>query len=311
MDKLEAMRVFTAVADCQSFVSASRELDLSAPAVTRSIAQLEQSLGVKLFNRTTRQVRLTDVGMRYYEDARRILEDVEQAEATASGSYAEPKGVLSLTAPVLFGQKYIVPVVAEYLQQNPAVSVDAMFYDRVSNILDEGLDVAIRIGHLKDSSFYATEVGSIQRVVCASPEYLKKHGTPQQPSDLTGHEIIHALTVEPSTTWRFESTPQGKESVRLSPRLRYNQNSAAIAAACMGMGITRVMSYQVAEELNQGSLTRILQDFESAPLPVHIVYMEGRQTNAKIRAFVDLAVKRLRENPYTGYKTSDALTVSG
>ena len=305
MDKLEAMRVFTTVAECQSFVSASRELDLSAPAVTRSIAQLEQSLGVKLFNRTTRQVRLTDVGKRYYEDARRILEDVDQAEATASGSYAEPKGVLALTAPVLFGQKYIVPVIAEYLQQNPAVSVDAVFYDRVSNILDEGLDVAIRIGHLKDSSLYATQVGSIQRVVCASPEYLQKYGTPQQPSDLAGHDIIHALTVEPSTTWRFESA-RGKESVKLSPRLRYNQNSAAIATACMGLGITRVMSYQVAEELNQGSLTRILPDFESAPVPIHIVYMEGRQTNAKIRSFVDLAVERLRANPYTGYKTSDA-----
>ncbi|MGD2117001.1 MAG: LysR family transcriptional regulator [Chromatiales bacterium] len=297
MDKLEAMRVFVEVAECRSFVEASRELDLSAPAVTRSIAQLERALGVRLFNRTTRHVRLTDSGARFFEDARRILEEVEQAVATASGSYAEPKGVLSVTAPVLFGQKHVVPVLTEYLQDNPSVTVRALFYDRVSNILDEGLDVAIRIGHLKDSSIYATQVGNVQRVVCASPSYLKQHGMPRHPSDLTDHEIIQASTVEPSTTWRFESKA-GKETVKVSPRLHCSQNGAAISAVRQGLGITRLMSYQVGEEFKNGSLKRILREYEPQPLPVNIIHLEGRQANAKIRSFIDLAVDRLRANPY-------------
>ncbi len=297
MDKLEAMRVFIEVAECQSFVAASRKLDLSAPAVTRSISQLEKTLAVRLFNRTTRHVRLTDSGARFFEDAKRILEDVEQALATASGSYAEPKGVLSVTAPVLFGQIHVAPILTEYLQQNPSVSVRAVFYDRISNILDEGLDVAIRIGHLKDSSIYATPVGSVQRLVCASPSYLQKHGIPSHPSELKDHEIIQASTVEPSSSWQFESST-GKESVKLSPRLHCSQNGAAITAAKQGFGITRLMSYQVGEELKNGSLTRILQNYENKPLPVNIVHLEGRQANAKIRAFIDLATERLRANPY-------------
>jgi DNA-binding transcriptional LysR family regulator len=297
MDKLEAMRVFIEVAECQSFVAASRKLDLSAPAVTRSVAQLEKALGVRLFNRSTRHVRLTDSGARFFEDAKRILEDVEQAVATASGSYAEPKGVLSVTAPVLFGQIHIAPILTEYLQQNPSVSVRAVFYDRISNILDEGLDVAIRIGHLKDSSIYATPVGSVQRLVCAAPTYLQRHGIPNHPSELKDHEIIQASTVEPSSTWQFESSI-GKESVKVSPRLHCSQNGAAITAAKQGFGITRVMSYQVGEELKNGSLKRILQNYESKPLPVSIVHLEGRQANAKIRAFIDLAIDRLRANPY-------------
>lgn len=297
MDKLEAMRVFVEVAECQSFVAASRKLDLSAPAVTRSIAQLEQALNVRLFNRTTRHVRLTDSGARFFEDAKRILEDVEQAVATVSGSYAEPKGVLTVTAPVLFGQKHVMPVVTEYLQKNPSVTVKALFHDRVSNILDEGLDVAVRIGDLKDSSIYAIQVGWVQRVVCASPDYLQRSGIPRHPADLKDHEIIQASTVEPTTTWRFESK-SGKETIKISPRLHCNQNGAAISAARQGHGITRVMSYQVGEELKNGSLERVLSGYETKPLPVSIIHLEGRRANAKIRSFIDLAVARLRANPY-------------
>jgi len=296
MDKLEALHVFVEVAECRSFVAASRKLDLSAPAVTRSVAQLEHELGVRLLNRTTRHVRLTDSGARFFEDAKRILEDVEQATVRASGSYAEPKGVLAITAPVLFGQKHIVLIVAEYLQNNPSVTVKALFYDRISNILDEGLDVAIRIGDLKDSSLYATQAGYVQRVVCASPKYLKKHGTPRKPSDLADHEIIHAMTVETSTTWRFNSI-KGSESVKVSPRLQCSQNCAALEATKLGLGITRLMSYQVSQELQDGSLKRILRDFEMKPLPVSIVHLEGRHANAKIKTFIDLAVQRLRNNP--------------
>ncbi|MBR9884554.1 MAG: LysR family transcriptional regulator [Oceanospirillales bacterium] len=300
MDKLEAMRVFVEVAECKSFVAASRQLDLSAPAVTRSVAQLEHELGTRLFNRTTRHVRLTDAGARFLEDAKRILEEVEQAIAQASGSYAEPKGVLSVTAPVLFGQIHITPILTEYLSQNQSVTVKAQFYDRVSNILDEGLDVAIRIGHLKDSSYYAIPVGSVCRLLCASPDYLKRRGEPLHPDDLADHEIIQSSTVEPSTAWQFES-PRGRLSVKLSPRLCCSQNGAAITAVKQGFGITRLMSYQVGEELMNGSLVRILTEYEPEPLPVSIVYLEGRQANAKIRSFIDLAVARLKENPFINH----------
>lgn len=297
MDKLETMRVFVEVAECQSFVAASRKLDLSPPTVTRSIAQLEHTLGVRLFNRTTRHIRLTDAGVRFFDDAKRILEDLAQAEAAASGIYGTPKGTLSITAPVLFGQKYIAPILTEYLQQNPEVEVRAAFYDRIGNILDEGLDVAIRIGHLKDSSMFATQVGSIQRILCASPEYLEKNGTPGSPADLANHELILASIGESSTIWRFESS-QKKISVKVSPRLHCSQNGAAIEAAKQGFGITRLLSYQVGEELQAGTLRRILCDYEVDSFPVSIVHLEGRQANIKIRSFIDLAVERLRANPF-------------
>ncbi|WP_339892454.1 LysR family transcriptional regulator [Neptuniibacter pectenicola] len=297
MDKLETMRVFVEVAECQSFVGASRKLDLSPPTVTRSIAQLEHTLGVRLFNRTTRNIRLTDAGARFFTDAKRILDDIAQAEAAASGSYATPKGALSVTAPVLFGQKYIAPILTEYLRKNSEVEVRAAFYDRVSNILDEGLDVAIRIGHLKDSSMFATQVGSIQRILCASPEYLEKNGTPESPADLAKHEIILASTVESSTTWRFELS-QKKLSVKVFPRLYCSQNGTAIEAAKQGFGITRLLSYQVGEELQAGTLRRILCDYEIDSFPVNIIHLEGRQANIKIRSFIDLAVDRLRANPF-------------
>lgn len=297
MDKLEAMRVFVEVTQANSFVAASRKLGISAPAVTRSIAQLEKALGARLFNRTTRHVRLTDSGIRFYQDAKRILEDVDQSIAAVSGSYSEPKGVLSITAPVLFGQLHVTSVISEYLQQNTSVSVRAAFYDRVSNLLDEGLDIAIRIGQLKDSSIYAIPVGSVHRVLCASPQYIEKHGSPKHPDELVNHEIIQASTVEPSTTWQFESAT-GKASIKVTPRLQCSQNGAAIQAAKQGFGITRLMSYQVGEELKNGSLTRLLANYQPAPLPVSIVHLEGRQAHAKIRSFIDLAVARLRANPF-------------
>ncbi|MGY0216205.1 LysR family transcriptional regulator [Endozoicomonadaceae bacterium StTr2] len=300
MDKFEAMRVFVTTAESESFVIASRKLNLSAPTITRSVAQLEQSLGVRLFNRTTRHVRLTEAGIRYYDDAKHILELIETADATASGVYAEPKGTLTVTAPVLFGQKHVIPIINDYLRDNPAVNVNAMLYDRVTNILDEGIDVAIRIGHLKDSSLFAVHVGNVRQVLCAAPTYLQQHGVPERPADLTRHQIIQASTVEASTTWGFDSA-NGKVSVKVAPRLVCNQNGAVVRAAEDGLGITRLMSYQVGKECQQGSLVRVLQDYEAEPLPVHIIYLEGRQASAKVKAFVDMAVERLRANPFINH----------
>ncbi|MEM7171723.1 MAG: LysR family transcriptional regulator [Pseudomonadota bacterium] len=295
MDKLETMRIFVEAADQQSFVAASRSLKLSAPAVSRSIAQLEASLGVRLFNRTTRHVRLTEPGNRYLVDCKRILEEVAEAEAAVSGSYAAPRGLLSLTAPTLFGQKHVVPIITEYLDLYPDVTLRAVFQDRVVNLLEEGFDVAVRIGPLRDSSFYASKVGTIRRVVCGAPAYLARRGTPQTPADLTDHEIILASAVEPSATWRFEADGR-KQAVKLSARLEVSQNGGAIAAAVQGFGLTRVMSYQISEELTAGSLQVVLQPFESDPVSVSIIHLEGRQANAKVRAFVNLAVDRLRAN---------------
>ncbi|MBY6070109.1 LysR family transcriptional regulator [Marinobacter salsuginis] len=289
------MRIFVEAAESESFVGAGQRLDMSAPTVTRAIAQLEGSLGVRLFNRTTRRVRLTESGNRYYQDAKRILEEIEDVESALVGVYREPKGVLSVTAPVLFGRKYIVPILIGFLDRHPEIKVKAVFYDRVSNILDEGLDVAIRIGNLKDSSQFAVRVGNVQKVVCGSPDYLGKHGVPNHPGDLADHQIIQSSAVEPSTNWWFESSG-GKVSVRVSPRLQFNQNDSAISAVKSGYGITRLMSYQVGEEFQTGSLVRILQEHEAEPIPINIVYLEGLRASGKIRSFVDLAKEKLQNN---------------
>lgn len=296
MDKLEAMRVFAAVAEQQSFVKASQQLSMSAPAVTRSIAQLESHLGAKLFTRTTRHVRLTDAGQRFLSDACRILDDIDAAEAAVSGSYSDPTGMISITAPVLFGQKYVVPIIAEYLTLNPAVSVKLLLLDRVTHLMEEGLDVAIRIGHLQESNLYAMCVGSVQRIICASPEYLEINGAPQHPRELSQHEITFSTANESIHQWRF--TGSEKMTVKISPRFQCNHNGAAIDAAALGWGLTRVMSYQVGEELRSGKLQRVLADYETDHLPVNIVHLDGRQANNKIRSFIDLAVERLRDNPF-------------
>ncbi len=295
MNKLGAMRVFVEVAECQSFAEASRKLDISPPAVTRSVAQLEKLLGAKLFNRTTRLVRLTDAGNRYLVDTKRILEAIDEAEAAAVGSYRNPEGILTVTAPVLFGQKYIVPIVVEYLRRNPGVSVRLELLDRVTNLIEEGLDVAIRIGPLPESNLFAVTVGHVRRVVCGSPDYFETHGKPLHPSDLDNHRIILASTVEHSSSWSFQG--EDKISVKVSPRLYCNHNSAAIRAATAGWGVTRLMSYQVAEEIRQRELVTVLNDFETRSLPINVVHLEGRRANAKTRAFLDIAVNGLRDNP--------------
>ncbi|TYC62487.1 LysR family transcriptional regulator [Marinobacter sp. BW6] len=301
MDKIALMRIFVEAAERESFVGASQRLDMSAPAVTRAIARLEDSLSVRLFNRTTRRVRLTESGARYYGDAKRILEEIEEVESALVGVYREPKGVLSVTAPVLFGRKYIVPILTEFLERHPEVKVKAIFFDRISNILDEGHDVAIRIGNLKDSGQFAVRVGNVQKVVCGSPDYLNKHGVPNHPADLADHQIIQSSAVEPSTTWWFHSDG-GRVSVRVFPRLQFNQNDSAISAVRCGYGITRLMSYQVGEEFQSGSLVRILQAYEAEPIPINIVHLEGLRASAKVRSFVDLVKERLKNNPLINHQ---------
>jgi DNA-binding transcriptional LysR family regulator len=293
MDRLQAMTTFVAVVDSGGFASAARKLNLSPPVVTRAVAELEERLGLRLLTRTTRVVRVTDAGARFAEDCRRILAEIDEAETAATGTHAAPRGTLTLTAPVLFGQLYVTPVLVEYLQQFPEVDAQCLFLDRVVNVVEEGIDVAVRIGELPDSSLQAVRVGRVRRVLVASPAYLQAHGLPQRPEDLAGHSIVSAAGVNPVSEWRFNDG--GKATVqRLQPRMKTTTNDSAIAAALAGLGIARLLSYQVAAQVLSGTLRTVLEQFEAAPLPVHVLHHEGRRVTQKVRAFVDLAVERLR-----------------
>jgi len=293
MDRWQAMRVFVKVAETQSFARTARELHLSAPAVTRIVAGLEDLIGVRLLVRTTRSVKPTEAGARYLQDCRRILDEMAEAERAAAGHQAEPSGTLALTAPVLFGQLHVLPLVLEFLARYPQMRVRTFFVDRQVNLLDEGMDVALRIGHLPDSGFTAVQVGRMRRVVCAAPAYLAAQGTPTGPAALREHRILACQSAWASPEWRFA---RGQRVV-VEPLLQCNTNEAAITAAKAGWGLTRALHYQVAPALAEGALRLVLEDHEDIPLPVHLVYPEGRQAAAKVRAFVDLAVASLRGDP--------------
>ena len=293
MDRFHEMTVFVAVADAGSFAAAGRRLRMSPPAVTRAVAFLEERLGVRLLKRSTRQVRTTDAGARYLEDARRILLETDEADEAAAGINATPRGHLAVTAPALFGKLYVMPVITAYQGKFRETTVSALFVDRVVNLLDEGLDVGIRIGQLPDSSLRAIRVGQVRRVVCASPAYLRKHGVPKTPADLAGHQIIAATAVSAGTEWTF-ARGREKTGVRVEPRILVNTNDGAIAAAMDGFGLTRLISYQVAGELAAGTLKTVLAEHEEAPLPIHVIHREGRHGSAKVRSFVDLTVETLR-----------------
>lgn len=292
MDRLHLMTIFVAVAEAESFAGAARRLGMSPPAVTRAISLLEERLGVRLLTRTTRIVRVTEAGQRYLEDARRIIAEVDEADEAAAGINAEPRGRLAITAPVLFGKMFVTPAIVEYLQRYPSVDISALFLDRIVNLIEEGLDLGVRIGHLPDSSMKAIKVGQVRRVVCASPAYLERYGAPRHPSDLREHTVI-STPLAPTAEWKF--TENGKPlSVRVQPRLAVTTNDAAIEAALAGFGLTRRLSYQIAPYLTSGQLKSVLTEFEEAPLPIHVVHREGRQSAAKVRTFVDLIVERLR-----------------
>ena len=294
MDRLQGMKVFIKVVEAGGFAGAARRLHMSPPAVTRAVAALEEAIGARLFIRTTRAVKLTEAGTRYAEDCRRILGEIEQAEATAAGSHATPSGTLIVTAPVLFGQIYVLPVLNEYLQQHEAVTGRAMFVDRVVNLVEESVDVAVRIGHLPDSEYRAIPVGFVRRVVCGAPAYFDKHGVPAEPADLAGHQIAAPTSAWSAVEWRFGG--EGKTAVTVHPRLYCSTNESAISTAIAGWALTRVLSYQVGPALEEGRLQTVLSEFEEAPLPIHVVYAEGRRASAKVRSFVELAVERLRAN---------------
>ncbi|MBB3445438.1 LysR family transcriptional regulator [Rhizobium sp. BK379] len=294
MDRWQAMRVFVKVAEAESFADAGRQLHMSPPAVTRIVSTLEEVIGTRLLARTTRSVKLTEAGAQYFADCQRLLADLSEAEAIAAGTYGKPTGTLTVTTSAMFGTMFVLPLMTEYLDLYPDVIGRGLFVDRVVSMVDEGIDVAIRIGHLPDSGLTATRVGQVRRVICGSPIYFEKHGVPISPSDLSRHRIIASTSAWTSLEWRFGV--QKKSTVRVNPRLFCSTNEAAISAAASGWGLTRVLSYQIAPQLEAGELRTILSDYEEEALPIHVVHPEGRHASAKVRSFIDFAVGKLRSN---------------
>ncbi|MEB0047070.1 MULTISPECIES: LysR family transcriptional regulator [unclassified Pseudomonas] len=296
MDRFQEMQVFSTVVQEQGFSAAARRLGLSAASVTRAVAALELRIGTQLLIRTTRSVNVSEAGQRYLEDCRRILAELQEAEDSAAGSHAQPRGQLTVTAPVLFGDLFVTPVIVGYLKQFPEVSINALLLDRVASMVEEGIDVAVRIGELPDSNQHAIRVGEVRRVVCGSPAYLQIHGRPLHPEALSRLPVIASSSVGQFRNWSFLENGQPL-NVRPEPRLVVTANQAAISAACLGLGLTRVLSYQVASKVAAGDLEIVLADFELPPLPIHVVYQGGRNAPVRIRSFVDFAVSMLREHP--------------
>ena len=297
MDQIHLMNVFVTVGEEESFAGAARRLDLSPAAVTRAISGLEEQLGVKLLLRTTRNVRLTEAGRRYLDDSRNIIASIAEANEAAAGINSAPKGNLSVTASVLFGKTFVMPCIVNFLKEHPQVEVSAYFLDRVVNLVEEGMDVAVRIGHLPDSSLKALRVGQVRRVLCASPEYLAKHGVPQHPADLLRHTIIAASGISPRVEWKFGALDD-PTMVRMKPRLTVTSNDAAIDAAVGGLGVCRLLSYQIAGEVRDGRLQIILADYEEAPLPVHVLHRESKFGSSKVRKFIDMLADYLRTHAH-------------
>jgi DNA-binding transcriptional LysR family regulator len=288
MDRFQLMSVFVAVAEEKGFAAGARRLRMSPPAVTRAVAELERHLGVSLLHRSTRHVRTTEVGERYLEDVRRVLAEADAADNGAAGFNAQPRGKLAVTAPALFGRMFVMPGIVDYLDRYPDTQVSALFLDRIVNLLEEGVDVGIRIGKLPDSNLRALRVGAERIVVCASPAYLKKHGTPRAPRDLLKHTLISSMAAGGFLEWRFDG-----KVLPIQPRLCVTTNDAAVEAALRGFGIARLLSYQVSRLCESGELALVLEKHEPPPRPIHIVHREGRHASAKVRAFVDLMVARL------------------
>ena len=290
MDRLDAMTVFLAVVDDGSLSAAGRKLAMPLATVSRKLAELEEHLGARLLNRTTRRMELTDAGRGYEQACRRILDEVASAEAVVAGEYDAPRGELAITAPIVFGRLHVLPVVNDFLRANAEVDVRLALGDRVAHLLDEHVDVAVRIGVLPDSRLNAVPLGTLRSVVCASPAYLKAHGTPRTPADLARYRCITFDATYP-TPWRFADAPAWTPT---RPRLVVNTAESAIDAAVAGVGVTRVLSYQADAALRAKQLRLLLQKFEPAAIPVNLVWDGQQRVTSKLRAFLDFAAPRLR-----------------
>lgn len=296
MDRFQEMRVLLAVTEAQSFAAGAKLLGISAPSVTRAIAALEARLGTLLLARSTRSLRLTEAGRRYVEDCRRILLELEEAEELAAGGSVRPRGRLTVTAPVMFGELFLIPAITDYLDAHPDVEINALLVDRLVNMLEEGVDVAVRIGSLPEGEHFVQPLGQIRPVLCAAPAYLERVGRPRHPHEVRDAPVVMSSASGLLSHWQFVGA-DGPFGFTPKPRLTVSSNQAAISAARQGWGYTRVLSYQVAEAVARGELEIVLAEFEPAALPVHIIHQGGRQVSAKVRTFVDHCVSRFVADP--------------
>ncbi|MBW9051079.1 LysR family transcriptional regulator [Rhizobium mesosinicum] len=295
MDRIDAMKVFVSALDEGSLAGAARKLDRSPAAITRAITFLESHVGVQLLHRTTRTMKLSEAGERYAAACRRVLTDLEEADLLAAGETKAPRGVLTVTAPLISGVGILRPILDEFLDQYPEVKARLLLLDRTVSLVDEGIDVGLRIAHLTDSNMVGIRVGEVRRVLCAAPSYLEQNPTIKSVADLTEHSCV-ALAQFGQDSWSFPASQNGgaQRLVHITPRLVINGVAGVIDSAVAGYGVTRVFSYQIADHVERGELRIILRDDEPAPLPVHLVAPEGRLSVPKVRAFVDHAVPRLR-----------------
>ena len=303
MDRLDAMSILVASVEAGSFSAAGRKLRVPLPTISRKIADLEAHLKTRLLIRSTRKLALTDAGLAYVAACRRILEDIEEAETQASGEYSIPRGELTITAPIVFGRLHILPVVSDFLTHFAEINVRMTLSDRNFNLVDDHIDVAVRIGDLPDSTLIATRVGTVRRVVCGSPAYLAAHGTPKAPADLSDHMCVTFSEMASGTSWAF--APSGRQAKPFRPlcRLHINTAEAAIDAASAGVGLTNVLSYQVARSVSEGALRIVLEPFEPSPVPVHMIHAHQGLLPLKIRRFLEFAAPRIRRSLVADQKT--------
>ncbi len=293
MDKLQAMATFVQIVERGSLTAAATSVETSLPSVVRTLAALEKTLGVRLLNRTTRRISLTQEGRHYLARCRSILAEIDEAEMALSSQRQEPRGELRVTAPVLFGQLHVTPIVTRFVRQFKEASVELLLLDRVVSLVEESIDVAVRIGHLADSSLIAIPAGHVRRVVCASPQYLKERGLPQEPKDLLKHDCLRLIGLAPGVAWNFRH--KGRTlSVPVRGQFVCNQAAATIDACIDNLGIGTFLSYQVAPLVAQKKLKLILIEYEPPPIPLSIVYPHAKLLSARVRVFAEWATENLR-----------------
>jgi DNA-binding transcriptional LysR family regulator len=291
MDRLHAMEVFVEIVDRGSLTRAAEAVELSLPTVVRTLAALEEHLGVRLLHRTTRRIALTEEGRDYVERCRRILGEVRDAEASVSSSDPDPRGALTIGGPVMFGRLHLAPLCTDFIARFPKIQIELLLLDRTVSLIDEGIDATVRIGALPDSSLIARTLGTVRRVLVASPKYLQREGTPRRPADLARHACIRFTGLTPTPEWEFA----GSERVRVDGPLRTNQIDPALDACLRGFGIGRFLSYQVQRPVKEKRLAILLPKYEPDPIPVSLVHPQGRIVSSKLRAFIDFAVARLEK----------------
>lgn len=293
MDKFVAMKTFVRIVEAGSLTRAAESLDTSLPTVVRTLASLERALGVSLLKRTTRRIHLTDEGSQYLVRCRDILAATHEAEDLLVARRTEPAGTLTVTASVAFGRRYLAPIVHEFLRRYPNVNADVLFLDRIVNLIEEGVDVAVRIAHLRDSSLVAIPVGRVRRIVCASEKYLRRHGVPQAPNDVRHHRCVRHLGVAPRSEWHFRANNR-QLAVPISSIMTCNEIDSAVNACVEGLGLGMFLSYMVAPQKKDGRLKYVLEEFETEPIPVQVVHPQTRLMSNKVRVFVDECVANLR-----------------